>query len=572
MKRVLFSMLAFAAVAMSTLFVGCKEEEPTRALESDVVVYLDGKQVLDKSGLLEQVAPMMGLIAENVAMEFEAADQQFVKAVMDNLDNTGITFSKPFYINVNIDEFGEPENAALIAKVNNSGDVDHLLELLGVEAEREGGDRIFSLDGAVAGYNNSRLVVAVSDSESKSYDYLKHVLSSADEDLSIFGKRDIGIYANAHTIMELIKNSNIASIQSLEMYGFEGEVEELEAQNRQIDDYMSTMEPDAYLLAGLAFEPGRIVLDMDVEGFPDNNNLAKKVSNDNLAYIPGTTWAVANLGVNGAALAEQLSTLITPELLGVEDGGELGMVMSIVEDVVSSFAGDITIALNNYREGYYGSVVDAIAMIDVKDDYIINNLATYAPFMGVELEREGKNQYSLSVDYANSLYIGQTKDTFYVGVNSIPEALSNSAARARWYGDVNNTYGYVVVDANNLIKKFRDDLQVELGYQAMEIVDMLDYAYLSFPTTKTFELALALKDKHTNSLEQIADLVMAVVGDDLVGEVFSGMLDGMDQDEYDYYDYEEELYEDDYDFSEEELSEEDLELLLELLGEMEDFE
>lgn len=579
MKRVLISMLALAAVAVSTLFVGCQQEQPTRALESDLVVYFNGKQVLEKSGLLEQIEPLRNLMAAGVAQEFDGDDQKFVEGVVKNLDNSGITFSKPFYMNMNFSDNGEPENVAIIAKVNNAGNVDHLFEMLGLEInERKGNNRMINAGEAVIGYNNSRIALVVDmNAMGESYDFLQRVLSSADEDLSIFGKRDMGLYVNAHAIMEVVKNSNLEQSDILQSMGLYYEAEEVLAQNEQISEYMAELDPEAYLLAGLTFEPGRIVVDMDAEGFPDNN-LSKKVSNDNLAYIPGTAWAVANMGVNGAAVAEQIATLVTPEVLGVEEGAEFGMIMSVVEDVLNSFAGDVTLALNSYREGYYGPVVDAIAMIDVKDNYIISNLSTYAPYAGVQLEREGKNQYALNIDYSNDLHIGQTDNTFYVGVNSLPEKLSNSAAKARWFGDVNNTYGYLVVDANNLIKKFRYDLQAELGYEAMEVVDMLDYAYLSFPTTKTFEFALALKDRNTNAFAQIADLLISAFGDELSGDFLDGLLDEMAIDE-EYDDYEPydagDYIEDDYGYSDyefEDVTEEDLEQFMESLEEMEDLE
>lgn len=598
MKRVMCTMLAFAAVAMSVLFVGCAKDSTTRPLESDVVVYFDGKQALDKSGLMEQILPMTGLMSEAISMEVKPEDKEFVKSLVDDLDNTGITFSKPFYMNMDLDELGEPERMAVIAKVHNAANMDRLMQLLEMECKKVGEERFFEMDNVLVGYNNQRLAAVATINPYEGEKYLKYLLSSLDEDLSVFGKRDLGLYVDAHAFVGLIKSANMSQIETLEYYGYTEEVEALKAQNLQFDEYVATMAPDAHVVAGLTFDPGRIVFDMDVVGIPNNNDISKQVNNEHLNSIPDTAWLVANMGVNGEALAAQLPTMFTAELLDVEEA-EFGMIMAIATEIVKGFAGDVTIALNSFKENYYGAVVDAIAMIDVNDTYMIDNVGLVAPFAGVGLQSDGKNKYSFDIDRSNTGYLGQKDGTFYVGVNSEFEKISASAVKARWFADVKNSYGYMVVDAKNLVQEFRSDIIDEGGYELMEVVGMLDYAYISCPTTKSFEFALVLNDKNTNALAQIVNVASGIYGEDFSEGLLEGMEEMADEFdiEYDDYDatydgyYEEELTDEEIEellsaFDEEELeaaleefeaaveemSPEELELMMEMLESLDDYE
>jgi hypothetical protein len=93
----------------------------------------------------------------------------------------------------------------------------------------------------------------------------------------------------------------------------------------------------------------------------------------------------------------------------------------------------------------------------------------------------------------------------------------NPATEAKWYEDVKDGYGYLVlnVDAmmrNPLISQYYNyatysmsDMEAEI---VDDIVDAVSYAYMNIDTPQSAQLVIVLDDKDTNSLEQIVNIVM----------------------------------------------------------------
>lgn len=562
MKRFV-SVFALAVIAVATFFVGCADREESRAIESDVVLFLDAKQVLEKSGLLDELAPLKGLAGEALAMELEEADKEFVKSIVENLDNSGITFTQPVYVGADLDEFAEPCNIAFVAEVNNSKSIDRILDLAGIEFVIDGSNRRITLDDEVmVGYNNKRFVVAIADENNSAEAILTKKLATPSENLSIFGARDLAIYMKTKALLEAVLSSNNATIAEMRNSYWDEDIAQYESMNDIIKDYLDEVSEQDYILSGLASENGRIVLDLRFEDMPFNAGLATKVNNDNLAYLSGQTLGVINIAMDGPAVAqfiEEEMTSLEAEMSQQEydddDIAEVNIMMGIVLDVVKEFTGDITIAINDFKQNRYNESVDAIAMMQVASDYLITNVSTLAPFMGIYLDEVKENMYSLDVNDGNTAYVGHTNNMFYLGINETPSKVSNSAAKSRWMKDVTDSYGYFVVDAQNIIKKYRYVLMGELDYEVVDFMSQADYLYVSAPTTQSFELVLVLTDKELNPLKMIVDFVMENDDFDLMslpGEMIMGFGDDYYEDYYyeDYYEedyYVEEYYEEDSD-------------------------
>jgi hypothetical protein len=278
------------------------------------------------------------------------------------------------------------------------------------------------------------------------------------------------------------------------------------------------LDDDASVTLGLTFEKGKVVVDALVDGF-NYEYACSKVSNDHLEYIVDDVIGVFNVGIDGKKASELISEFISAdyaEMFGISRN-EFNIYFGILCDAIESIDGDITVALNDVdvRNGD----IEAVLAVDVNDDYIISNIAQFG---GNFLDKTGKNQYSMS--YLNNyVTLGQQAETLYATINADYEKQRNSAANSDWVGELNNSYGYFVVDINNLMKNrsvnnafkdslyYLDDMSAKL---ISDFVDSFNYAYISTESPTSARMVLTFDDQNTNSLEQIVRmLVPAVVGE-----------------------------------------------------------
>lgn len=288
------------------------------------------------------------------------------------------------------------------------------------------------------------------------------------------------------------------------------------AQLEQFNEVRKQFGKNASLITGLTFDSGRITLDitaLDINA--PKNNPAKVVSNKHLAYIPYDTFAVANIGVNGANLSTILSEVLTPDLaeqFGISRN-EFNAMKEIARGALGSIDGDITLAVNRINGSLYNSTPYIVAdvLVDVRDRYIISNVGLFAQGFATQ---EYEDAYVASLDNYNDIYFGQQDNILYASLNNLPEELPNSATTARWAKELNNCYGYVLVDIVNLLKQsFVESAMSELYYEIgpdgytifSNILNMFDYALLTNRSTSRSELSIVLNDKQTNSLKQIVD-------------------------------------------------------------------
>ena len=169
--------------------------------------------------------------------------------------------------------------------------------------------------------------------------------------------------------------------------------------------------------------------------------------------------------------------------------------------------------MNDISGDRYDSVqgVEALVSIDVDDDYIFSNVAQFGADM---LNQVNDNLYSLSF-YGFNFYLGQQNDTLFATVNMEYKERLESAANARWADDVKDSYGYILIDLDNVVA---NDFVYYNCCKAFDmntanfknIVKSLSHIYFSATSANSVEFVIAFDDENTNSLENIVRQVSSI--------------------------------------------------------------
>ena len=273
---------------------------------------------------------------------------------------------------------------------------------------------------------------------------------------------------------------------------------------------------------------GKIVAEASVTGFKGGFDVCRKVSNDYLSYVDNDVMAAMNIGVNGKNLSDILNENITSEyadMLGFSRN-EFNVYFGIMTDAIKSINGDVMLALNDVEFSYYGDPVnvDALLAANVSDDYIISNISQFGEGFLTDC---GDNRYGYTYD--NLVFmLGQQNNTFFATVNNNFKSLANSAANKPWAVELSNSYGYFVVDIDNIIANrniapfYRSALE-EMGSSASHVsklVESFSYAYITIENPTKVKMVIAFDDKNTNSLEQIVKQVVPIAMSELTRELF----------------------------------------------------
>lgn len=520
--------LMFAVVAVVAI-VACSNEPKREPITSDFAIYLNGYQLIEKSGVLEQITESNRLMmASTSSSQVSAENSEFLKSVVLDLDNSGLSLTKPIYALLNFDETTEKADLTAVVEVHDAESVDRLMTTLSdylvhqgeepLTLSREGDNRYvdFGEDGTLVGYNESRMVVCVNDNELKLF--VDSALQAPLADLEPFEERDLGLYINNNRLMDIAEKMYAKQL----VYG------DIEAQNMvdHINKYRASLAEQSSTIIGMAFENGKIVLDSKAEGINNEQfDCVKSANASNLRYLPKDTLALINLSLNGEGLMSYVNEAFTDEViasLGM-DSNEFSAGLAIATDAVGSIDGDITIALNQL-DGvvYHGypqpSNVEAIILAEVKDRYIIDNVALFG---GAFLTRTADGNYTLPLSRTMCLNLGQSENTLFAGVNASLAKQEPSAEEARWADIVKHSYGScLLVDIEQIMRtRFINELftltlkGIDEPADAIteQIVALSDYLYARATDSASGEIVWVFDNTQTNSLRQICDVVMPYI-------------------------------------------------------------
>lgn len=526
----------FAAMHFNSANDEMKEEKRSESVKTNtddtLLFYVNLGQLGEKSAIGDVLTDANRRLLS--IMFSNGLDSKYVNSLLSNLNATGLDIDKPIYSYSNIvDDNLEMVIAADVADVNAVDDfVEFAYNLVGGSADdivRDGKTRSLSLGNFTIAYNEKRFVLATCLTDDYYADgsalAAAKALKRPKLNLSGYKGYDMAFSLKLMPIIDMVCVYTQATIDDCLEYLEEVdewerewvmyEIDTLKQNLKQMEELKKYLDNNAAITAGLTFESGKIVLDMSIDGV-EYEDACRKVSNDHLAYIDNDAIGVMNVGIDGKKASKLLSKYITSdyaEMLGLSRN-EFNIYFGIFCDAIESINGDVTIALNDFS--YYGEDVEVVMAVDVDDDYIISNIAQFGSGF---LKKRGNNCYG--IDYAgNRLTLGQEDDTFYATINENFEPQNVSAEDTAWAHDVKNSYGYLVVDINNLMKNsyisaaFRDAMYYMDSFSAElanNFVKSCSHAYLTIDSPTSAQLVLAFDDQETNSLEQLVRMFVPAI-------------------------------------------------------------
>lgn len=518
--------MRLSAVAMTvTMVMACSKKQndngdylnavPENAM---VLMYVDGYQMMQKTGLLEEFAAYRDIAANMApnAVDDEYAD--FVQSIVRDFDNTGIATTAPVYAAVNALSENEFQVVA-VAKVGDKGKLDKLVEIAndnGAEIETEqidGCTIIFQEYGTCVGYNSSTLALVAGDGDCKQVviNTLKSAYTPRATELPDFKNYDLGMYYDIEKFVELAKATDRDLAEQCEMYA-------------DTDIFGDGM------IGGLTFKPGHITLDFNMIGLSDaakakmETFYSHDVTNDYLKYLPVDTYAVLNGYFDGRAVWDMAMSMPAvkaqlEQLKQYQSEQAWQESMDMAKNILYSFDGDATMALNRIGDSYGEADVKASAMMTVTNDYIISLFGQYKNILGDSLTQVGATEYRVDLgDMA--VNFGQQGSMLYASTEGIPSPVARSAADASWVKDIANAKYYLAV---NLRKLFADPMvntmmwrevynDRHIGDAVRNLIGLLDYSYMrnSDDLTGAY-IDIVMRNSHDNALKQIVDTILPVV-------------------------------------------------------------
>lgn len=502
-------------------------------LDDTIAFYFNLGQLVDKSGIDSILTDAnRALIASMAAPE----DTAYAQSLLQDLDNTGINTSKPIYGYANFTSIVDEQFAmTLVAQVKDAKMVDRFIDFLSetsgdtIYVERDGDMRLINISDGLIGYNSKRFIVVTGICDDYS-ELLDAAFQRPLADLSAYAKYDAALSMQIMPFIDIIRNElqlsidrYVADIADLEEYGdddwelewIKEELAEAEQNLETLNNAEAYFSQNASALIGLAFENGKVVLETCYDGIEDEFNIARKVNNNYLNYVDNSALVLFNFGLDGKKFANLLTQYIPSDLadlIGI-DRNEFNLYMGIGCDAIKSINGDVAIALNDISGDRYDSVqgVEALVSIDVNDDYIFSNVAQFGADM---LNQVNDNLYSLSF-YGFNFYLGQQNDTLFATVNMEYKERLESAANARWADDVKDSYGYILIDLDNVVANdfvyYNCCKAFDMNTASFKnIVKSLSHVYFSATSANSVEFVIAFDDENTNSLENIVRQVSSI--------------------------------------------------------------
>ena len=541
MKKILLIILSVVVVAAGATVAVLSTNKSTFVqrdkIEDALFCYVNLDQLAKKGAFEKYITPEQRKMWASMATA-NIENQKVVahiEAIFEDLNNSGIDFTKPVY--GYLDNY---KNFVFVAEVSDAIALDNSINTLSYLIETEGeepivisqidDERSFDIGEYLFGfYDKKRFTIVMGENEM--------VATSVSEaaqrnlaDCSIFGESDIATYINANKIKNLLNDSELA-------YN--------DVDNAVAEGVSQYLGEDAHIISSLTFEPGRIVATNKCYNFNTEKfeGLTKKCNNDHLEYISEDAIAVLNFGLEGQILSELITEFINSDLsniLGINLHNEERMALAVACDAIESINGDTTIVLESIdgtlreRFNYYTGDVNylpemksfkAAVMMDVSDSYIITNVGQYS--MGLLLKVDDKHYASQFGNYKITLL--QSEDLLFGGVNMKPTKAENPASNAIWAKDIEESYGYAVINFNSLREsKFTgsiydiliEEIDLEYGDTLHNLKEMFSYAYITSEDILCNKSVVVLNDESTNSLEQFTSILIPVIISEMSASIF----------------------------------------------------
>ena len=557
MKKILLIILSVVVVAAGATVAVLSTNKSTFVqrdkIEDTLFCYINLDQLAKKGAFEKYITPEQRKMWASMAtanIEDDAIAEN-IKSIITDFNNFGADLSKPLYAYA--DEVHEA--FVVVAEVADKNVVEksvgniaflidkHCNTTYELEQDRDGGRLIFT-DKAALAYSDKHIVMVFCE-DGNVVPVLEEAYTRPLADFSMFGDSDIAMYINVYKLLNFGKQYIDKEIALYSDENVNHIVAELNNEKLLLEEWSTHITPDAHIISSLTFEDGRIVATNKCYNFNTEKfeGLTKRCNNDHLEYISEDAIAVLNFGLEGQILSELITEFINSDLsniLGINLHNEERMALAIACDAIESINGDTTIVLESIdgtlreRFNYYTGDVNylpemksfkAAMMMDVSDSYIITNVGQYA--MGLLLKVDDKHYASQFGNYKITLL--QSEDLLFGGVNMKPTKAENPASKAVWAKDIEESYGYAIINFNSLREsKFTgsiydiliEEIDLEYGDTLHNLKEMFSYAYITSEDILCNKSVVVLNDESTNSLEQFTSILIPVIISEMSASIF----------------------------------------------------
>ena len=557
MKKILLIILSVVVVAAGATVAVLSTNKSTFVqrdkIEDTLFCYINLDQLTKKGAFEKYITPEQRKMWASMAtanIEDDAIAEN-IKSIITDFNNFGADLSKPLYAYT--DEVHEA--FVVVAEVADKNIVEksvgniaflidkHCNTTYELEQDRDGGRLIFT-DKAALAYSDKHIVMVFCE-DGNVVPVLEEAYTRPLADFSMFGDSDIAMYINVYKLLNFGKQYIDKAIALYSDENVNHIVAELNNEKLLLEEWSTHITPDAHIISSLTFEPGRIVATNKCYNFNTEKfeGLLKKCNNDHLEYISEDAIAVLNFGLEGKMLSELITEFINSDLsniLGINLHNEERMALAVACDAIESINGDTTIVLESIdgtlreRFNYYTGDVNylpemksfkAAVMMDVSDSYIITNVGQYS--MGLLLKVDDNHYASQFGNYNITLL--QREKLLFGGVNMKPTKAENPASKAVWAKDIEESYGYAIINFNSLREsKFTgsiydiliEEIDLEYGDTLHSLKQMFSYAYITCEDILCNKSVVVLNDESTNSLEQFTSILIPVIISEMSASIF----------------------------------------------------
>ena len=447
--------------------------------DAAIVMSFDIKKLGSKASLSEN-KELSDKFFTLLKAQMDDASYSSLEALVKEPKKAGISFTDDIYMYVS--PKSNSVEVGIVAKVTDVANLKKTFDgFSDIKLDKDGNTYLMSLEGQVIGAFNDNVLL-------------------------LYGAED----SNKASIESLLKQSGGKSFASRK------EFKEMNSMSGDIVFYMSyeffnsmeyaALQPalmmyknmgldlsECKVLAGIAFEKGIISLDTKMLNMPEGmkklqKDVARKVDGKFMKCFPESTliWGVFN--INGGKYLENMLAVM-PELKE-----QLNAIPGVdVKKLFGSIDGEVAFGMTSFSDSempglsLYAQVKD-YSLIDLLDE----NLGGFKRFYGIDWGKLDK-----------TIYVSSDKKL----LNNPGEKLDKSVTGASWASNVKGSYGFMVLDVQEICSALREagatrDPQIGMGVEIFEGCDYIDVYATSYTEGK---VNVVLKDKKTNALKQIID-------------------------------------------------------------------
>lgn len=501
-------LLKTCMVATLMLLAACSPKtEYTHALpkNASVVIGMELDNMANKAGLNgsegEKVVNKLKALMKG-GLQGDAA--QLAERIIDQPSESGLSFDDKVYL------FATPhaEALAILAKVNDEGKLENLLDVLQKESiatplREESGCRWTQVGGALCAFNNGTFLLLQPSKGDASG--MKGTL------LSLMRQKEGEGFASLPEFAKVEAEGNdIASIMNLSVLPYE-----LTTPLRMGLSADIRLEDVKYFVS-VNFEPGKVVMNSEslisnpkiLSFFDSMDKVMQPIKGEYMDYYPGNTLLWASGRIDGKELYHMLCQ--NPTIKQALDNPLLPV---DVEYIFSSILGDFAVGRSTLHAGDY------LLYADVTNSDFLKTFEDLRPLLAltggqIVLNNVAPNEYVIHT-YEGSYYFGVKKNRLYV--TNIP-SFAEDAGRTYgaslgvkpWSAEVKENRLYASVNMTGIANLYRS-----YGFTGNKQVDTLlmilmgqcNYLNVSMPDWRQGKAELVLNDQDQNLLKILVGLL-----------------------------------------------------------------